>query len=89
MSVILIILAVMGFGAVVISVYVFMAAARNYVSDEHTTIPGNPGEAAQRPLVERSSTNRRSGRSVTFPLTVNGILIAQDRRILADRRMPA
>ena len=87
MDVVLIILGVMGLGAIVISVYVFMAAARNYVSDENMSIRRNPEESAQRPPVERSPTARRSEKPVTFPLAVNGILIAQDRRILYDRRM--
>jgi hypothetical protein len=87
MDVILIVLGIMGFGAIVISAYVFMAAARNYVSDEHkTTHRGNLNKSAQRPLVVRSPTDRRSGRPVAFPLAVNGILIALDRRILSDRR---
>ena len=86
MDVILIILGVMGVGAIVISAYVFMAAARNYVSDDHMTLRGNSGEPAQRSLVARSPTDRRNGKLVTFPLAVNGILIAMDRRILPDRR---
>ena len=90
MDAILIILGIMGFGAIAISAYVFMVAARNYVSDDHmTTIRGNSNEPAQRPLVARIPTDRRSGRPVTFPLAVNGILIAQDRRILPDRRAAA
>ena len=90
MDVILIILGIMGFGAIVISAYVFMAAARVYVSDEHKTINrGILNKPAQRPLVVRTPTDRRSGRPVAFPLAVNGILIALDRRILPDRRASA
>jgi len=87
MDVILIILGVMGFGAIVISACVFLIAARNYVSNDQ--LPFLPGsrEPAQRAFVERSSTDRRKGNPVTFPLAVNGILIAQDRRILPDRRL--
>ena len=87
MDVILITLAIMGFGAIVISAYVFMVAARNYVSDErNSTNRGVLNEPAQRPLVARSPADRRSGKPVAFPLAVNGILIALDRRILPDRR---
>jgi len=90
MDVILITLCVLGLGAIVISAYVFMVAARNYVSDEYkTTNPGNSNDSAQRALVARSPTDRRSGRPVTFPLAVNGILIALDRRTVADRRVSA
>ena len=89
MDVILITLGIMGLGAIVISAYVFMVAARNYVSDEHIAIRGNPEEPTPRPLVDRSPTDRRTGRTVTFPLAVNGILISQDRRIVSDRRAAA
>jgi hypothetical protein len=86
MDVILIILGVMGFGAIIISTYVFMVAARNYVSDDQRPFRGNPRESGQHAMVERSPTDRRKGNPVTFPLAVNGILIAQDRRVLPDRR---
>jgi hypothetical protein len=89
MDVILIILGMMGLGAIVISAFVFMVAARNYVSDEHLAIRGNSKEPAPRSLAARSPTGRRTGRSVTFPLAVNGILISQDRRIIPDRRAAA
>jgi hypothetical protein len=89
MDVILITLGIMGIGAIVISAYVFMVAARNYVSDEHMAIRGNPKKSTPRPLFARSSTDRRTGRPVTFPLAVNGILISQDRRIVSDRRVAA
>ena len=89
MDVILIILGVMGLGAIVISAFVFMVAARNYVSDEHMAIRGSSRNLAPRPLAARSSADRRTGRSVTFPLAVNGILIAKDRRIVPDRRVAA
>ena len=84
MDVVLITLGVMGLGAIVVSAYVFMVAARNYVSDDSGQ-PRSPGTPAH-PLVERSPTDRRSGKPVTFPLMVNGILIEKDRRILPDRR---
>jgi hypothetical protein len=86
MDAVLIILGVLGFGAIVVSAYVFTVAARNYVSDEDRPYAnGRP----ERVLVERSPVDRRSGRPVTFPLTVNGILITQDRRKLPDRRAAA
>lgn len=90
MDVILLILGIMGFGAIVISAYVFMVAARNYVSEDHLPYRGAAeASAQQRLLVERSETDRRCGRPVTFPLAVNGILIAQDRRTQPDRRLTA
>jgi len=87
MDVILIILGVMGFGAIVISAYVFMVAARKYVSDEQAPFLPGSKEPPQGTFIERSPTDRRKGNPVTFPLAVNGILIAQDRRVLPDRRV--
>ena len=86
MDAVLVILGIMGLGAIVVSAYVFTVAARNYVSEDHRryTHGTNPAD-----FVERNPVDRRSGRPVTFPLTVNGILIAHDRRVLPDRRAPA
>ena len=83
MDAVLIILGIMGFGAIIVSAYVFTVAARNYVSEEDRRHGRGP---APYNIVERSTVDRRSGRPVTFPLTVNGILITQDRRVLPERR---
>jgi hypothetical protein len=40
-------------------------------------------QAARRP------TDRRSGKPVEFPLTVNGTLVPEERRHQPDRRMAA
>jgi hypothetical protein len=87
MDVVLIVLGVLGLGAVVVSTYVFTVAARTYVSDEHRRPRGNGNESQPRQQVARNPNDRRSGRPVTFPLTVNSILIANDRRSRPDRRM--
>lgn len=88
MDVILITLGVLGFGAIVVSTYVFMVAARNYVSDDSGHYPDNT-DRTPRPRVERSTSDRRSGKPVTFPIMVNGILIEHDRRVNPDRRRTA
>lgn len=85
MDAVLIILGIMGCGAIVVSAYVFTVAARNYVSEEDRRY----GSRHPAHFVERNPVDRRSGRPVTFPLTVNGILIAHDRRVLPDRRATA
>jgi hypothetical protein len=88
MDAVLATLGIMGFGAVAISTYVFLVAARNYVSDDNRPSRENSSEPSQpHQLVARKPTDRRGGRPVTFPLAVNGILIASDRRTLLDRRM--
>jgi hypothetical protein len=89
MDAILTTLGVMGLGAIVISSYVFLVAARNYVSEDRRSFRANSLEPAPQNLCVRSSTDRRGDRSVTFPLTVNGILITSDRRTLPDRRSMA
>ncbi|NQX87752.1 MAG: hypothetical protein HRT77_03710 [Halioglobus sp.] len=86
MDVILIILGLLGFGAIIISTYVFMVAARSYVSDDQLPFRGKANDAGLRSLVPRRPVDRRRGSPVSFPLTVNGILIAKDRRVLPDRR---
>ena len=88
MDVILITLGVMGLGAIVISTYVFTVAARNYVSDDDRRSRfTDPKQSRER--IARDPMDRRSGRPVTFPLTVNSILITNDRRSLHDRRQLA
>ena len=86
MDVILIVLGVMGFGAIIISAYVFVVATRNYAADQRAPFLLKSKEPLRQTFVERSRTDRRKGSPVTFPLAVNGILIAQDRRVLPDRR---
>lgn len=86
MDVVLIILGVLGFGAIVISTYVFTVAARTYVSDDYRQPRKTTVDAQGKRQVVRNPIDRRSGRVVTFPLTVNGILIANDRRAHQDRR---
>ena len=87
MDVVLIILGLSGLGAVAVSTYVFTVAARTYVSDDYENRRGNTDDKRPRERVARNPVDRRSGRPVTFPLTVNSILIANDRRTRPDRRM--
>jgi hypothetical protein len=86
MDVVLIILGVLGFGAIVISTYVFTVAARTYVSDDYRQPRKYTVDAQSRRVVVRDPVDRRSGRVVAFPLTVNGLLIANDRRTTPERR---
>lgn len=90
MNIVLIILGVLGLGAIVIAAYVFTVAARNYVSAEELARreESNNGSGGKQ-LVARSPVDRRSGTPVTFPLTVNGVVIPQDRRHQPDRRRAA
>lgn len=83
MDALLITLGILGLGAILISAYVFTVAARTYVSEEDKRYGGSAF-----PLIARKPGDRRSGQPVSFPLTVNGLLITHDRRVLADRRQP-
>jgi hypothetical protein len=84
MDTILIILGAIGFFAIAISAYVFTVAARSYVSDEPEPLR-NPA-VGREAFRERRRGERRSGRTVSFPLEVNGELIEEDRRHRPDRR---
>ncbi len=86
MDVILITLGVLGMGAILISTYVFMVAARTYVSDDPEQLKTAGGG---RERIKRNGTDRRDGHPVTFPLMVNGIMIEKDRRMLPDCRRAA
>ena len=85
MDTILLILGILGFGAIVISIYVFTVAARNYVSDTHEN-ENQDDTSAEENFIERSSTDRRENFRFDFPMTVSGMLIPMERRITLDRR---
>ena len=88
MDTVLLILGILGLGAVVIAAYVFTVAARNYVSD-HKPHENSPQWAASTSpdTIERSPTDRRQKENLQpFPITVNGVLIEAERRWLPDRR---
>ena len=89
MDMVLIVLGVLGLGAIIISAYVFTVAARNYVSADEMRQRNHRVTTNGKPWVARSGKDRRSGKPVQFPLTVNGIVIPQDRRHLPDRRQAA
>ena len=89
MEVLLIVLGILGFGAIVIAAFVFTVAARNYVSDDTQTPRGGSPAARRDDFVARQSRDRRRGVPVEFPLTVNSVVIAHDRRELPDRRAAA
>ncbi len=88
MDLILISLGIAGSFAIVIAAYVFAATSRNYNALDRKRDVGNTAEPALR-LVPRSGKDRRQGRPVTFPLSANGILVANDRRMQTDRRAAA
>ena len=74
--------ALLGLGALLISVYIFAASARHFVSEEK-----NRADREQSPMVVRSSDDRRqSSGPASFPAMINGILVTEDRRHRPDRR---
>ena len=89
MDVVLIVLGVLGFGAIVIAAYVFTVAARNYVSTDNQSQRNNQASSTGQGFVVRDPKDRRSGNPVHFPLTVNSVRIPRDRRQRPDRRMAA
>jgi hypothetical protein len=85
MDTVLIILGVLGVGAIVIATYVFTVAARNYVSDDENGVQNHNHSQSGKVLIKRNPVDRRSGQPVTFPLVVKGVRISHDRRHLPDR----
>lgn len=89
MEIVLIVLGILGFGAIVIAAYVFTVAARNYVSHDNHTPRGDSAPASRDGFVMRDPRDRRRGVAVDFPLTVNSVVIDRDRRESPDRRAAA
>ena len=89
MDVVLIILGILGFGAIVISAYVFTVAARNYVSDDADKGSYEQQSPARDAFVTRTGRDRRRGVAVQFPLTVNNVVLTRDRRQIPERRSAA
>ena len=89
MEVVLIVLGILGFGAIVIAAYVFTVAARNYVSHDND-VPHSERTASRRDgFVMRDPKDRRSDVYAKFPMTVNSVVIPHDRRELPERRAAA
>ena len=89
MDIVLIIIGVLGFGAIVVSAYVFTVAARNYVSADEKHRRRETPRQPEKPYIERSGMDRRSGQLVQFPLALDGMLILEDRRRIPERRRSA
>jgi hypothetical protein len=88
MQAVLITLGILGFGAVLISVYVFIVAARRYVHErvEHPhPLAFNP-QGVEKLFITRSGRDRRRASSGKFPMTLSsGETIVADRRRLERR----
>ena len=93
MDTLLSIIAVLGIGALMISAWVFMGAAKRYVSGEDLDAESAAMDGDLSPYrhwTERAHGDRRQNRSpVVFPITVNGVRIDRDRRTGSDRRQAA
>ena len=89
MEVVLIVLGILGFGAIVIAAYVFTVAARNYVSNDNTIPLGDRTAARREGFVVRDPRDRRRGVPADFPITVNSVVISGDRRKSPNRRAAA
>jgi hypothetical protein len=89
MDVVLIVLGILGFGAIVVAAYVFTVAARNYVSDDTHAPQSERTPSRREGFLTRDPRDRRRGIPAEFPLTVNSVVITRDRRELPDRRAAA
>ena len=92
MQAVLITLGILGFGAVLISIYVFTVAARRYVHERVERPHPAPASAAkpEKLYITRSGRDRREESLVDFPLKLpNGEIILADRRRGDERRAVA
>ena len=76
-------LGVIGFGVLIIAIHVMTLDANAVNQRASSGIGGTLGRAS---WGERSGIDRRSGQPVEFPLTLNGVVIFEDRRQRQDRR---
>lgn len=84
MNALLVVIAVLGLSALIISAYIFSVAARSFVSEEAIN---TDQELGARDLFPRRSSDRRKAPSpVSFPIALNGVVIPVDRRKKPDRR---
>lgn len=94
MDTLLTIIGVLGLGALAIATWVFAAAARRYVTgedlqDELDALQSDLSPYS-RPWVPRGEKDRRQTAKVySFPTTINGEYVAEDRRRIPDRRTRA
>jgi hypothetical protein len=93
MDTLLTVIGVLGLGAFLIAAWVFASAAKRYVTGEDLR---EEMEAMQSDLspykhwVDRAKQDRRQdSSSPSFPMTIDGILIKEDRRQRSDRRNAA
>ncbi|MFK7829069.1 MAG: hypothetical protein AB8B57_04745 [Congregibacter sp.] len=81
---------ILGLGAALIAAYVFAAAAKRYITGEDLREEMQAMQSDLSPYrhwVDRSDNDRRMPREeAVFPITVNGVLIREDRRRAIDRR---
>ena len=92
MQAVLITLGMLGFGAVLISVYVFTVAARRYVHEriEHPQPTPINLHSTEKLYITRCGRERRQATEVQFPLTLpSGETILADRRSGERRRTVA
>ncbi len=86
MDMLLTIIAVLGLGALVISVAIFTFAARRYVSDEDAERMTLVADTGRDRRLRTREDRRQSPPPEIFPITVNGELVPRDRRQASDRR---
>ncbi len=86
MNMVLTIIAVLGLGALLISVIVFTIAARRYVSDDDTESLGPVADSGRDHRPRNREDRRQSPPPTIFPITINGEFVPEDRRRLPDRR---
>jgi len=85
----LVLIGVLGLGALVIAAYVFASAARRYVTGQTANDMAKAHASDLSPYrarTARSGDRRRNTEPVVFPLVIDGELVPRDRRRGERRR---
>ena len=90
METLLAVIGILGLGALLIAAWVFVRAARRYVTGEEANARNeamNSDLSPYRDWTSRDRSDRRQTRSTPdFPMIVDGETVARERRVARDRR---
>jgi hypothetical protein len=73
-------------GVTTSTLFVFVSAARLYVSDTGEVDAGSPESQSERRSMNREGDRRKRTERVEFPLRVGNVIIEHERRRTPDRR---
>jgi hypothetical protein len=90
METLLAVIGILGLGALLIATWVFVSAARRYVTGEEANARSEALTSDLSPYrnwTSRDRSDRRVARETPdFPIIIDGVVISRDRRVRPDRR---